>query len=115
MASILEEIDTKLFNLLDIRIRPMTRGGEADKIGVVRFFPNKFLTDKSKSVFVVDPDPDLVGSVSFLAYQDRHRGLADPYPHPYSFQLNVQHSELKSFVIILRFCPRRYRYLRYLR
>jgi hypothetical protein len=63
MASILEEIDTKLFNLLDIRIRPMTRGGEADKIGIVGFFPSKFLTDKS--FFVVDPDSDPVGSVSF--------------------------------------------------
>jgi hypothetical protein len=63
MASILEEIDTKLFNLLDIRIRPMTRGGEADKIGIVGFFPSKLLTDKS--VFVVDPDLDPVGSASF--------------------------------------------------
>jgi hypothetical protein len=47
MASILEEIDTKLFNLLDIRIRPMTRGGEADKIGIVGFFSSTFFTDKS--------------------------------------------------------------------
>jgi hypothetical protein len=47
MASILEEIDTKLFNLLDIRIRPMTKGGEADKIGIVGFVISKFLTDKS--------------------------------------------------------------------
>jgi hypothetical protein len=60
MASILEEIDTKLFNLLDIRIRPMTRGGEADKIGTVRFFRSKFLADNY--VFVVDPYPDPVGS-----------------------------------------------------
>jgi hypothetical protein len=50
MASILEEIDTKLFNLLDIRIRPMTRGGEADKIGIGGFFISKFLIKVLRSV-----------------------------------------------------------------
>jgi len=35
MAAILEEIDEKLFNILDIRVRPMTRGGEADKIDLL--------------------------------------------------------------------------------
>jgi hypothetical protein len=73
MASILEEIDTKLFNLLDIRIRPMTRGGEADKIGIVGFSPSKFLTDKSG--FAVDPDPDPVGSASFWRIRIGIQGL----------------------------------------
>jgi hypothetical protein len=73
MASILEEIDTKLFNLLDIRIRPMTRGGEADKIGIGGFFSRKFFT--VKSVFVVDPDPVLVGSAFFWRFRIGMQGF----------------------------------------
>ncbi len=73
MASILEEIDTKLFNLLDIRIRPMTRGGEADKIGNVDFCNSKLLSDKS--VFVVDLDPDPAGSASFWRIRIGIEGL----------------------------------------
>jgi len=68
MAAILEEIDEKLFNLLDIRVRPMTRGGEADKIGrylVSNHFtrvvdPNQLCTNTDLDLgshVHMDPDP----------------------------------------------------------